>query len=411
MGKAHKLKPLGILKQKTPGLYGDGAGLWLKVTEAASKSWILRYTSAGRERWMGLGPYPDVSLEEARERAADLRKQIRSGIDPLDVKHEQRAADRAAAAKSVTFDWCTEQFIAAKRAGWKNPKHAAQWESTLLAYASPIIGKLNVDKIETGHITRILEKDDLWTQKNETATRLRGRIENVLDWATVRKYRSGDNPARWKGHLDKLLAKPSEVQTVKHHAALPWEEIGAFMAALRQQDGVGARAVEFAILTAARSGEVRGAVWEEVDLKNKVWIVPAERMKMKKEHRVPLTAQALDILGKGKETGLIFPGMKEGKPLSDMSLTAVLKRMERGDLTVHGFRSTFRDWCAEATNFPRDMAEMALAHAVGDKVEAAYRRGDMFNKRRRMMQSWADYCDKTTVTQNNVVPLQGNAAA
>lgn len=395
MGRAHKLTPLKIQRElKKVGLYGDGAGLWLKVTEGASRSWIFRYTSEGRERWMGLGPYPDVSLNEAREKAAEMRKRVRGGIDPLAEKQAQRANDRAAAAKLVTFDWCATQFIEAHKAGWRNPKHVDQWRNTLATYASPVIGTLPVDKIDTSHVMRILEKDGLWTEKNETASRLRGRIENVLDWATVRKYRSGDNPARWKGHLDKLLPAASKVQRVKHHAALPWAEIGTFMGGLRKQEGVAARALEFAILTAARSGEVRNATWEEVDTANGIWIVPADRMKAKREHRVPISQQTLTVLSpKDGNAGLLFPGMKHGKPLSDMSLTAVLRRMGRGDLTVHGFRSTFRDWCAESTNYPRDMAEMALAHTVGDKVEAAYRRGDMFEKRRRLMDDWAKFCD------------------
>lgn len=406
---AHKLKPLAVDKLKKAGLHGDGAGLWLKVTEAGSKSWILRYTSGGRERWMGLGPYPDVSVAEAREKAAELRKQVRAGIDPLDEKHEQRAISRAATARSVTFDWCAEQFIDAHKAGWRNPKHVDQWRNTIATYASPIIGKLSVDKVDTAHIMRIMEKDALWTQKNETASRLRGRLENVMDWATVRKYRAGDNPARWKGHLDKLLPAKSKVQKNEHHAALPWPEIGTFMEAMRKVEGMGALALEFAILTAARSGEVRGATWTEIDIDSGMWIVPAERMKAKREHRVPLSKQALAVLTKaGTKEGLIFPGMKKETALSDMSLSAVLKRMARSDLTVHGFRSTFRDWCAESTNYPRDMAEMALAHTVGDKVEAAYRRGDMLDKRRHMMQAWADFCDKKITGE--VIPMRSNTA-
>lgn len=415
MGRAHKLTPLGVERQKVAGLYGDGAGLWLKVTPGGSKSWILRYTFAGRERWAGLGPYPDVSLADARERAADYRKKIRAGIDPLDEKHEQASAARAAHVKAVTFDWCTEQYIKAHRAGWKNPKHVDQWTNTLATYASPTIGKLDVAKIDTAHIITVLTKDDLWTKKAETASRLRGRIENVLAWATTRKYRSGENPAAWKGYLDNLLPHRSKVQKVKHHAALPWGEMGAFMVELRKQEGVGARALECAILTAARSGEVRGMTWSEVDLKTGVWIVPGERMKAGKEHRVPLTEQALKVLAamRGKEEpkpdAIVFPGVKSGKPLSDMTLTAVLKRMARTDLTAHGFRSSFRDWAAEATNYPREMAEMALAHTMGDKVEAAYRRGDMFEKRRRMMVDWAKHCD-TIRAGGEIVHFQRKAA-
>lgn len=417
MGKAHKLTPLGVERLKIAGLYGDGAGLWLKVTPGGSKSWILRYTSSGRERWAGLGPYPDVGLADARERAADYRKKVRAGIDPIDEKHEQDATTRAARAKSVTFDWCAGEYIKAHRAGWKNPKHIDQWTNTIATYASPIIGKLDVAKIETGHIMRVLQDDDLWTTKAETASRVRGRIESVLDWATTRKFRTGENPARWKGHLDNLLPHRSKIQKVKHHAALPWMETGAFMTDLRKQAGIGARALEFAILTAARSGEVRGMTWREVDLDAGIWVIPGDRMKVGNEHRVPMTAQTIKLLLaiKGetspKADDLVFPGMRSGKPLSDMSLTAVLKRMNRSDLTAHGFRSTFRDWAAESTSYPSEMAEMALAHTVSDKVEAAYRRGDMFEKRRRMMADWAAFCDCTTKPAANVVPLRSNTAA
>lgn len=407
MGRAHKLTPMGVERLNTAGLYGDGAGLWLKVNPGGSKSWILRYTSAGRERWMGLGPYPVVSLAEAREAAVEAKKKLRLGTDPLDEKHQQDATERARRAKSVTFEWCAGKYIEAHAPAWKNIKHADQWRNTLATYAHPIIGKVDVARIDTGHIMRILEP--IWTEKAETATRLRGRLESILGWATTRKYRSGDNPAAWQGHLKNLLPTISKAKRVKHHAALPWQEMGAFMALLRKQDGVGARALELAILTAARSGEVRFATWGEFDLDAGVWIVPAERMKAGKEHRVPLTKQAIALLKSqkpGKGDAVVFPGVKLGRPLSDMTLTAVLKRMERSDLTAHGFRSTFRDWAAEATNYPREMAEMALAHTVGDKVEAAYRRGDMFEKRRRMMADWAKHCD-TTAVAGDVLPIRG----
>lgn len=400
MGRAHKLSPLQVQKILTKaGMYGDGAGLWLRVSEGGAKAWIYRYMIDGRQRWAGLGPYPDISLADARDAAAAFRKKIRAGVDPLDEKHEAAATARAARAKAVTFDYCAENFIDAHKAGWKNPKHVDQWRNTLATYASPVIGSLDVSKIETAHIMQVLERDALWSTKAETANRLRGRIESVLDWAATRKYRSGENPARWKGHLDNLLPHRSKVQKVKHHAALPWREIAPFVDALRKQVGVAARALELAILTAARSGEVRLATWSEFDLDAGLWVVPADRMKAGKEHRVPLTSEALAVLEAMRETStgeLVFPGMRSGKPLSDMTLTAVLKRMERADLTAHGFRSTFRDWAAEATEYPHEMAEMALAHTVGNKVEAAYRRGDMFEKRRRMMNDWAAHCMPNT---------------
>lgn len=412
MGRGFKLTQLQVDKAKTAGLYGDGAGLSLKVTAGGSKSWIFRYMRVGKAHWMGLGSYPDVGLAEAREKAADLRKLTRQGIDPLAERRKETNVLRAAIAKTITFDAAAEKFIDAHKDGWRNEKHIEQWRSTLKTYASPTIGKLDVSLIDTAHIMTILEKDDFWKTKTETASRVRGRIESVLDWATARKYRTGENPARWKGHLDKLLPARTKVKKAEHHAALPWAEIGTFMESLRDQQGIAARAVEFVILTAVRSGEVRGATWDEFDLDAGMWVIPAERMKAKKEHRVPLSSKALAVLKAQKEAfpvGFVFPGMKAGKPLSDMSLTAVLRRMERHDITVHGFRSTFRDWGAEATAYPSEMLEMALAHTISNKVEAAYRRGDMIEKRRRLMQDWSDFCDKKMAGE--VIPLRSNTAA
>lgn len=418
MGRGFKLTQLQVEKLKTEGVHGDGAGLCLNVTKGGSKSWLFRYMIAGKARWMGLGSYPDVSLADARDKAAEARKLVRQGIDPLGEKQQQRAILKAAVAKTITFDKAAEQFIEKNKAQWKNTKHIAQWRSTLDTYASPVIGGLDVALIELPHILKILEP--LWTEKTETASRLRGRIEKVLNWAKVSGYRQGENPARWGGHLESILPAPSKVAKVEHHAALPWQEAGAFMANLRKQEGIGARALEFAILTAARSGEVRLATWPEFDLHAGIWIVPAVRMKAKKEHRVPLTKRTLEILKQMEREhgtkGYVFPGARkakdggEAKPLSDMTLTAVLRRMDLGDLTAHGFRSTFRDWAAESTTFPSEMAEMALAHTVSDKVEAAYRRGDMFEKRRRMMQAWNDYCDKER-KPGEVVPMNSKAAA
>lgn len=411
MAGAHKLSPLKVEREKTPGLYGDGAGLWLKVNPGGARSWILRYTFDGRERWMGLGPYPDIGLADARDLASENRRKVRQGIDPLDEKRANEAERRAARAKAVTFDWCASKYIEAHAPSWSNPKHIEQWRNTIATYASPTIGALDVARIDTGHITKVLEP--IWTKKAETASRLRGRLESILDWATVRKYRKGDNPARWKGHLDTLLAKQSRTKRIKHHPALPWAEIGPFMTALRKQPGIASKALELSILTAARSGEIRGAVWSEFDLDKAMWIVPAERMKAGNEHRVPLSQEALKLLrelDRKDGTDLVFPGARAGRPLSDMSLTAVLRRMKRDDITVHGFRSTFRDWAAETTNYPREMAEMALAHTVSDKVEAAYRRGDMFEKRRHMMQAWARQC-AAKATTGEVVPIQSNTAA
>lgn len=398
MAGANKLTQLQITRLKASGLYGDGAGLWLNVTEGGSKSWVLRYTVAGKERRAGLGPFPEVSLAEAREAAVNFRRQIRNGQDPVEEKRRAKAAAQAEQAKSVTFDWCAEKYIAAHKPSWKNPKHGDQWTNTIATYVSPIMGSTAVDRIETAHIMRVLEP--IWSTKAETASRVRGRIESILSWAAVRKFRSGENPARWKGHLDSLLPARKKIARVQHHPALPWQDMSTFMAELKQQAGVGALALQFTILTAARSGEVRGMTWDEVNLDDAVWIIPGERMKAGRDHRVPLSTHAKAILTTMEElklgdTDVVFPSMRDRKPLSDMTLTAVLKRMGRTDITVHGFRSTFRDWAAEVTHYPREMAEMALAHTVSDQVEAAYRRGDMFEKRRKMMADWDAFCHGT----------------
>lgn len=399
MAGANKLTQLQITRLKNPGLYGDGAGLWLNVTEGGSKSWVLRYTLAGKERRAGLGPFPEVSLTEAREAAVNFRRQLRNGQDPVQEKRQAKAAAQAEQAKSVTFDWCAEKYITAHKPSWKNPKHGDQWTNTIATYVSPIMGSTAVDRIETAHIMRVLEP--IWSTKAETASRVRGRIESILSWAAVRKFRSGENPARWKGHLDSLLPARKKIARVQHHPALPWQDMSAFMAELKQQAGIGALALQFTILTAARSGEVRGMTWDEVNLDDAVWIIPGKRMKAGHDHRVPLSAHAQAILTTMEElklgdTNVVFPSVRDRKPLSDMALTAVLKRMGRTDITVHGFRSTFRDWAAEVTHYPREMAEMALAHTVSDQVEAAYRRGDMFEKRRKMMADWDAFCHGST---------------
>jgi integrase len=388
-----KLKALSVSKLKEPGYYGDGGGLWLQVSKTGTKSWIFRYTMSKKQREMGLGSLLYVSLAAAREKAKACRMLLLDGIDPLTEKHGRAQQLAVAKAKLITFDQCAARYIAAHRSGWKNAKHASQWENTISTYASPLIGTLPVSEIDTGLIVKVLSP--IWENKTETATRLRGRIESILDWATVHKYRHGDNPARWRGHLDHLLANPSKIAPVKNHPALPWSEIGEFMRNLKVRDGLAARAVEFAILTACRSGEVRGATWDEFDISSATWTIPAGRMKAGREHRVPLSQPALLILGAlSRDSEFVFHGRDVGTPLSDMSLTAVLRRMGRQDITVHGFRSTFRDWCAEAlsNSFPREVCEHALAHSLPDKVEAAYRRGDLFDKRVLLMQAWADFC-------------------
>ncbi len=397
---------------KREGMFavGGSPGLYLCVA-GGGRSWILRYSFDGRRRDLGLGGYTDLTLSEARKKALAQRKLILEGIDPVQARLEQRDARIAALARRMTFRQCVTGYIDAHGDGWKNPKHRQQWENTLETYAGPIIGDMNVASVDTPLILKILE--EIWKGKTETATRLRGRIESVLSWATARKYRSGENPARWGGHLDQLLGKPSKLATVKHHAALPFLEIGAFMAQLREQAGIGAAALEFAILTAARSGEVRGATWNEIDLTARTWTVPASRMKAGKEHRIPLTDADVAVIEKMQECKLgayVFPGTKEGKPLSDMSLTAVLRRMGRADLTVHGFRSAFRDWAGETTAYPREVIEHALAHRLKDKAEAAYAHGTLFDKRRLLMQDWARYCG-TVATASNVTPIKRKTVA
>lgn len=399
---------------KESGRYGDGLGLWLQVSPEGGKSWLFRYMLDGHARMMGLGRYPDFSLEEARRVAMECRKLLKDGKDPIEERKAKQALDRLARRKVLTFDECAKAYIEANRAGWKNDKHASQWENTLTTYASPIIGKLSVAEIDSGLVLKVLEP--IWTTKPETANRLRGRIEAVLGWATVRKYRTGDNPAAWRNHLDKVLPAKSAVARVKNHPALPYAEIGVFMTSLREQAGIAARALEFTILTATRTSETIESTWGELDLDSGIWMIPAERMKAKKEHHVPLSKRVQEILEevsplRGSDESPVFPGPK-GCALSNMAMLAVLKRMGRSDLTVHGFRSTFRDWAGETTAYPREVIEHALAHQLKDKAEAAYQRGTLLDKRRRLMADWASYCGTVKAAEgDNVVPIgQGKVA-
>lgn len=378
-----------VSRTREPGLYADGGGLYLQVTHADARSWIFRFMLNGRARSMGLGSLHTLTLAEARSKATECRKLCLDGIDPIEARQRVRSAAQLDAAKAMTFDACAEAYIEAHKKGWQNEKHIDQWRNTLATYASPVFGSLPVQAVDTGLVMRVIEP--IWGDKTETATRVRGRIESVLDWAATRGYRQGENPARWRGHLQNLLPKRSKVQRVEHHAALPFVQISEFVASLRQQGGTSPLALEFTILTAARTGEVIGATWDEIDLNERAWSVPAERMKGGREHRVPLCSRAIEILERFKVLGdrYVFPGGKRGKPLSNMAMLELLKRMGRPDLTVHGFRSTFRDWAAETTHFPNEMVEMALAHIIENRVEAAYRRGDLFAKRRDLMDAWA----------------------
>ncbi len=400
------------IKHAKQGRHADGGCLYLKVTKTGSKSWVLRYKLDGKRCDMGLGPLAKVSAKAARELAGEKRRLIGLGISPLKQRQQDKqskAEDRAAAARqAVTFDYAAEQFIEGHQTSWRNAKHRQQWKNTLARYASPFIGAKPVERVGADDIKAILIP--IWHSKTETATRVRSRIELVLDFAKANGWRDGENPARWRGHLDKLLPKPTKLKAVQHHAALPWKLMSEFMTRLRSCPGVGARALEFAILTATRSGEVRLAEWSEIDQEEKLWTIPAHRMKARREHRVPLSEAALDVLKQVPQVddeSLVFPGMRAHRPLSDMTMTAVLKRMKHGDLTAHGFRSSFRDWAAEATHHQNHIVEMALAHVVGNAVEAAYRRGDLLDKRRSLMNDWAAHC--SAAVADNVVELRGVA--
>ncbi len=417
MAKTGKLSAIEVRQAKGPAVLHDGGGLYLRVSATRAKSWVFRFQLDGKRRDMGLGPYPDISLAEARARAAAHRNQRRDGIDPLDAKAAQRQAQRVSVAKGRTFRECAAEFIEKNRAGWRNAKHAAQWGSTLEAYVYPVIGDLPVGAIDAGLVVQVL--DPIWNTRPETASRVRGRIEAVLDAATVRSFRQGPNPAQWKGNLAHILPARRKVRKVEHHAALPFDDMPEFLAALRGREGMSSRALEFAILTAARTGEVLDARWGEFNLAERLWIVPAIRMKGGREHRVPLSDAALAVIDEVRPLALtrdgepdpavpVFPSLRRALPLSNMVLLMLLRRMGRGALTVHGFRSTFSDWAAERTAYPREVVEMALAHAIGDKVEAAYRRGDLFEKRRQLMDAWARFCGAPSGA-GQVVPLRRGA--
>lgn len=390
--QAAELGALAVSRIAAAGYHAVGgvAGLYLQVLPTGGRTWILRADIGGRRREMGLGGYPSVTLSGAREAARGARDLIRAGIDPIDRARAAKAKLTVTSTQSGwTFRQAGEAYVATHEAGWKNAKHRAQWSSTLAAYVYPVVGDLGVDAVGLSHVMDILTP--IWTTKTETARRVRGRLEAVLDWAATRELRSGPNPARWKGHLDKLLADPSKVSRVRHHRALPIDDMPGFIARLAEVGGVGARALLFGILTAARSGETRGATWGEMDVARGTWTVPAERMKGGRAHRAALSRAAIDLLGvPGRPDDLVFPAANGGT-LSDMTLAKVLRDM-KVDAVPHGFRSTFRDWAAERTEHANELAEMALAHAVGSKVEAAYRRGDLFARRVALMKDWAVFC-------------------
>lgn len=412
-----------IIRDAIPGATADGDGLYLKITPSGSASWQYRYQIAGKRRMMGLGACSVVSLAEARDKAADERKKVKQGIDPLDQNQQRDEAKRQEAERqAVTFAIVAKEYIDGKAEGWSNPKHVEQWRTTLATYCAKFAAKpvasVTIDDLEAA-------LRPIWLEKTETATRVLTRVVSVLSYAVDKKWREDDNEATWGPRLRRRLPDlPKKKNRVKHHPALPYSQIAAFMAALRLSTAIGSKALEFAILCASRSGEVREARWQEVDFDSAVWTIPAERMKTRAEHRVPLSRQALRLLQSIKpnevaEDAYIFPGTKPDKALSDMTMNAFIRRQnekkiiwadDSGEgITQHGFRSTFRDWASETTAYPRDVCEKALAHAVADKVEAAYRRGDLFEKRRRLMQDWSDYCDLNIKPSDNVIPM--NTAA
>ena len=406
----HRLNAIKVRTVTVPGMYSDGGNLWLQVSRSGAKSWIFRYTRHGRAREMGLGSAAAVNLADARGVATDCRNRLASGLDPIQHRDATVAAAQLAAMQTMTFKQCAEAYITAQAPGWRNEKHISQWRNTLRDYVYPMIGELPVGSVDTGLVLRILEP--IWALKTETATRLRARIEAILDWATVRQYRTGANPARWKGHLKHLLPNESKVAVVRHHPALPFVEFGAFMERLRAQPGTAARSLEFTILTATRTSETLNAEWAEIDLSLRLWTIPGARMKAGRDHRVPLSLSAVRVLEgvrRHREGRFVFPAVRSDRPLSTMAMLKVLQRMSRADITVHGFRSAFRDWAAEATPYSQEIAEMALAHAITNKVEAAYRRGDLFQKRARMMEDWGIYCDAPAPHVAEVIPLKNVA--
>jgi integrase len=392
------------------GYHADGGGLYLSVKNGEKdRSWLFRYAMQGRTRWMGLGPTYDVSLSQARKKAAECREQRRAGLDPLAERQRLAVAVAAAVEKErFTFEHDAQRLMDAKFSEW-TAKHLSQWQATLKTYAFPVIGKKHVAHITTDDVLKVLEP--IWATKTETAKRVQGRIESVLDFATALKHRKGDNPARWVGLLEHTLPKPSKTKKVKPLEALPYSQVPQFMTELRTRTSITSKALEFTILTATRTTEVLGATWDEINLEERLWTVPGERMKSDRVHEVPLSERAVELLsGLHRESDYLFPGMKEGKPLSNMAMLNLLKKppskgMGYGQYTVHGFRSSFRDWAGELTAYPRDVCEMALAHSIPDKTEAAYRRGTLLTKRRKMMEDWSKYCGQTS--SGEVVAIRG----
>jgi integrase len=402
----NRLSALKVARAKQPGMYADGGGLYLRVAEGGSKQWVFRYAAGTRDRDMGLGPVHTLTLPEAREKAREARLLRLEGNDPIEAKRARIAALRAADARAMTFKQCAEGFIKDNEVSWTSARHRQEWVGSLVRLVYPTLGSLPVAAIDTPLVLKVLKP--IWEKTPETASRVRGRIENVLGWATVHHYRAGDNPARWGGLLEHALPARSKIAKVEHHAALPYAEIGAFVAKLRGDSGVAAACLQFITLTAARLDEARSSTWDEIDLANRIWVVPARRMKADKEHRVPLSDGTVAILEQMqviRQSDYVFPGRLEGRPIGDNTIWRLAKEAAGSDITIHGLRSSFRDWAAERTSFPREVAELALAHSIPNAVEAAYRRGDLFDKRRRLMDAWAAYCAKIEMDAGKVVAL------
>ena len=408
--RVEPLTPGKVSKTTKPGRYADGGGLYLWIKEDGRKTWTFRWRDkiTGKLREAGLGSLTNqrVTLKMARDRADNYRDMVWNNLDPIAEKRRAIKEAREARANRLTFRECMNRYIDAHKASWRNEKHTAQWSSTLNLYADPLM-KLPVADIDDKLVLQCLEP--IWTTKTETATRVRQRIEAVLNWATARKYRSGENPARWRGHLDQLLAKPTKLKNVVHRARLPYEQAGVFMAKLRKGDSMAAKALELQILTATRPGEVVGAQWSEIDLKGNIWTIPAERTKANKEHTIPLSPPAVKLLKKlPRVTDFVFPGVKLDKGMTTAAAMNLLKRIEPG-ITAHGFRSTFRDWAADQTSYAREVIEHAMAHRLKDKAEAAYFRSDQVAKRTRLMADWAKYCDTIPADADNVTPIRNKA--
>jgi integrase len=410
----HKLSAKAIGRAKAPDFLHDGGGLYLQITDTDARSWVYRFALAGRRREMGLGPFPSVTLAAARRAATDARALVAAGSDPISARDADRARQRLQEARGVTWDQAAAQFIEAHAPTWRNAKHRQQWANTLRTYASPVMGTLPVGAIDTTHVAKVLDR--LWHQKPETASRVRGRIERVLDWSRVRGYRTGENPARWRGHLNQVYPARGKVRKVRHHPAVPIDNLPAVYARLKASSGLAAKAVRFVILSASRPSEGANARWPEFDRQAAMWSVPAARMKADREHRAPLSPEAQAILAelvelRTRRDGYVFPGHKSGRPISLTAMSNALRTAGGGKATVHGTaRSTFKDWATERTSFAPEVSEMALAHSIGDKTERAYRRGELMQKRTALMGAWANYLT-TPARAGKVVSLGKRARA